>query len=83
MEHLARSAEARSVLVEKGDYCRISGTAAITSNGSLAGFSGSPVDIEISGGSALPFANITVTFGGSAAAHFGAAPVHGVVNVSR
>jgi hypothetical protein len=62
---------------------RISGTATITSNGSLAGFSGSPIDIEISGASAVPFANIKVTFGGPAAAHFGAEPVHGVVNASR
>jgi hypothetical protein len=62
---------------------RISGTATITSNGSLAGFSGSPVDIEISGGSGLPFANVKVTFGGPAAAHFGAEPVHGVVSAGR
>lgn len=62
---------------------RISGTAAMTSNGSLAGFSGSPIDVEISGGSGLPFANINVTFRGPAAAHFGAEPVHGVVRVSR
>jgi hypothetical protein len=62
---------------------RISGTATITSNGSLAGFSGSPVDVEITGASGVQFANIKVIFGGPAAAHFGAEPVHGVVNVNR
>jgi hypothetical protein len=50
---------------------RISGTASFTSNGSLAGFAGSPVDVEITGSSAVPYANVTVLFGGAAAAHFG------------
>ena len=61
----------------------ISGTGAFTSNGSLAGFTGSPVQIEITGGSAVPFARVTVTFGGAAAAHFGAQPLTGVVTLRR
>jgi hypothetical protein len=58
---------------------RISGIALFTSNGSLAGFSGSPVEIEITGGSAVPFANMTVTFAGAAGGHFGTQPLRGVV----
>ena len=53
-----------------GGY-RISGTASFTSNGTLAGFTGSPVDIEITGGTAVPYANVTIRFGAAAAAHFG------------
>lgn len=62
---------------------RISGTATITSNGSVAGFSGSPIDVEISGAAALPFSNIKLTLGGAATGHFGAEPVHGVVDISQ
>jgi hypothetical protein len=51
---------------------RISGTASFTSNGSLAGFTGSPLDIEVTGSGAVPYANVTVTLGGAAAVHFGA-----------
>jgi hypothetical protein len=61
---------------------RISGGAVITSNGNLAGFSGSPVDIEVTGGNTLSYSNVTVTFGGAAAAHFDQ-PVHGVVASRR
>lgn len=50
---------------------RISGTATFTSNGSLAGFSGTPIDIEVTGGSAVALSNLTITFGGGAATHFG------------
>jgi hypothetical protein len=58
---------------------RINGIASITLNGALAPFSGSPVDIEITGSSAVPFANVGVTFGGAAAAHFGPQQFKGVV----
>lgn len=60
---------------------RISGTASLTSNGALAGFSGSPVEIDLTGGSALAFASVKVRFGGAAAAHFGEAPLGGVVTL--
>jgi len=49
------------------------------SNGNLAGFSGSLVDVQITGGEAVPYSNITLTFGGSASSHFGHQPLHGVV----
>lgn len=62
---------------------RISGTARITSNGALAGFSGSQVEIEITGSGDLPFANVKLTFLGAAATHFGAQALEGVVITAR
>ena len=58
---------------------QISGNAVITVNGNLAGFSGSPVVVEVTGGSAIPFSNISLTFGAEAVSHFGDQPFHGVV----
>jgi hypothetical protein len=57
---------------------QVSGNATITANGNLA-FSGSPVTVHITGGSAVPFSNIALTFGGAAVAHFNDQPLHGVV----
>jgi hypothetical protein len=62
---------------------RINGTAFITSNGTLAAFSGSPVVIEITGGSNLSFSNFKVTFGGAAVGHFGPDPIEGVVRLGQ
>jgi hypothetical protein len=62
---------------------RISGQAVITSNGALAGFTGSPVDIDLTGSTALPFSNVKITFGGGATAHFGELPLDGVVTVRQ
>ena len=62
---------------------RISGAATMTSNGALAGFSGSSIDVEITGGSGVTLSNLKVFFGGASAAHFGAEPVLGVVSASR
>lgn len=61
---------------------RITGTAALTSNGALAPFSGSPVDIDVTGGGALPYATVKLTFGGAAANHFGPGALSGVVNIA-
>jgi hypothetical protein len=58
---------------------RISGNAVMTVNGNLAGFSGSPIDVEITGGNAVPFSNLSITFGGGAVNHFGDQPIDGVV----
>jgi hypothetical protein len=58
---------------------QITGNAIITASGNLAGFSGSPVIVQVTGGSAVPFSNIALTFGGGAVMHFGDQPFHGVV----
>ena len=60
----------------------ITGTAEVTGNGNLA-FT-SPVEVIVSGGSAVPYSNVSVRFTGDAGAgHFGADPVRGVVTASR
>ena len=88
-DNTARAAHAHHMRVSDGyvtalaNGFRISGTASFTSNGSLAAFSGSPVDIEITGSSAVPFSNISVTLGGAAAGHFGSQPLEGVVRSCR
>jgi hypothetical protein len=85
----ARAAHTHHVTVSDGEVTalangsRISGTATITSNGSLAGFSGSPVTVDVTGGNTLTFSNVSVTFGAGAAAHFGDQPLHGVVTGKR
>lgn len=66
-----------------GNGVRIVGTAAITTNGSLATFTGSPVVIELTGGAALVFSNFKITFGGGAAGHYGPDPIDGVVSLKR
>src|SRR5262245_35352283 len=62
---------------------RIAGLATITSNGNVAGFSGSPIDVQVTGGNGLLYSNVAVTFGGAAAAHFGDLPIHGTVTAGR
>lgn len=60
---------------------RISGNAIITGNGSTAAFSGSRVDVEVTGGALLPLANAKLTFGGGAVGHFGDQALDGVVTI--
>lgn len=60
---------------------RITGAAAITSNGATAGFSGSPVVVDLTGGPAVGLAKVALTFQGAAVAHFGDQPIEGVVRV--
>ena len=57
---------------------RITGTPDATTNGNSA-FAGSTIQVDISGGNSVPYSNISVTFTGGAAGHFGAAPLQGVV----
>lgn len=61
---------------------QVTGTAAITANGSPAGFSPSPLTIQIVGGSTIPFSNIHMTFGSPASGHFGTYPLDGIVSSS-
>jgi hypothetical protein len=67
-----------TVSVITGGY-RISGTASITSNGAAAGFSGSPVTFDVTGGAVVSLAKVGLTFGGAAVGHFGDQPIEGVV----
>lgn len=60
---------------------RITGTATIASNGTTAGFSGSPVVVDLTGGPVVGLAKIALTFQGAAVAHFGDQPIEGVVSV--
>jgi hypothetical protein len=62
---------------------RVSGTGVITVNGSVAPFSGSPVQVDITGGNAVTYSNIQVTFAGAAAGHFGPHPLDGVVVTAK
>ena len=71
-ENTSREAHTHHISLTEGEVAalangyRITGSAVMTSNGRLVGFSGSPVDIEITGSSAVPFANVAVTFGRAA-----------------
>ena len=60
----------------------IVGPATITSNGAIAGFSGTVVTIELTGNSEVYPSNIKVIFSGGAIGHFGADPIDGVVSVT-
>jgi hypothetical protein len=63
---------------------RVNGTASITGNGNPAPFGlSSPLQADITGGSAVAFSNIKVTFGTPAAGHFGAQAVNGVVRRTK
>jgi hypothetical protein len=57
----------------------ITGTAKITVNGATAPVSPSDVVIDITGGSEVPFSNITLTFAQPGAKHFGSEPLAGFV----
>ena len=62
---------------------RFTGIATITTNGSVAPFSGAPVQIDITGGGLIRFSNIQLTFLGGAVEHFGPQPYDGVVVIER
>jgi hypothetical protein len=62
---------------------RISGNAVIASNGTLAAFTGSHLDVDITGGADVPLSNVKLTFGGAAVSHFGDLPIEGVVTPRR
>jgi hypothetical protein len=62
---------------------KVSGTAIITANGSVAPYSNAPVEVEITGGNLVPFSNMKLTFLGIAIDHFGSQPYDGVVVLGR
>lgn len=84
-----RSFHTHHVTLDGGDVTalangyRITGSAVMTGNGSLAGFNGSPVTVDLTGGTALPFSNLSITFFGGAANHFGTGTIKGVVTQER
>jgi hypothetical protein len=64
---------------------RVTGPATITANGVNPPPFGpnSTVQIDITGGGAVPYSNIALTLSGDAAAHFGMQPLDGVVRSSK
>ena len=84
-----RSFHTHHVILEGGDVTalangyRISGTAVMTGNGSFAGFNGSPITVDLTGGNALPHSNLSIVFFGGAANHFGTGAIKGVVTQER
>lgn len=85
-ESLTRSAHTHHVTLTNATVSalpnglRLRGIAVITSNGNLAGFSGSTVTADITGGNAIYTSNIALSFEGGAVGHFGDQPIHGVVD---
>jgi hypothetical protein len=62
---------------------QLTGDAELTGNGN-ASFAGSSLVVQLKGGNALRFSNMSLTFVGDAATnHFGAAPLVGVVAKAR
>jgi hypothetical protein len=62
----------------------VTGPATITGNGGPAPFSKndtvlSTLQVCVSGGSDVPFSNVTLVFGAPASGHFGSSAIHGVV----
>jgi hypothetical protein len=55
----------------------------IASNGTLAAFTGSHLDVDVTGGADVPLSNVKLTFGGAAISHFGDQPIEGVVTPRR
>ncbi len=62
----------------------VTGTATTTGNGGPAPFESqgaSTLQVCITGGTEVQFANLTLVYTGPAVGHFGAQPIHGVVNL--
>ena len=63
---------------------RVTGPATLTGNGATPPFgTSSTMTIDITGGNLVPFSNITLTFAGDAAKHFGTEAIAGVVSSIR
>lgn len=58
---------------------RVNGTATVTLNGGSAPVSPTPLEIDVTGGTEVPFSNIALTFGLPGSNHFGLEPLTGVV----
>jgi len=62
---------------------RVTGAASMTGNGSVAGFSGSVIVVDVVGGNAIRYSNVRLTFHDGAVGHFGGEPLDGVVSHVR
>ena len=60
----------------------VTGNADVTGNGGSPFAGPVPLQVCLGGGPDLKYSNITLVFGGAAAAHFGSQPVHGVVRIA-
>ena len=81
----ARQPHTHHIYVTDGDVVvtgtgfEISGATAVTGSGNVS-FPGAPIVVQISGGNAVPYSNIAVSFtAGPSMGHFGAEPLGGVV----
>jgi hypothetical protein len=74
---------ADAVVTILADGIRLEGPATITANGAAASYSGSTVRVDITGGNAIRYSNIKMTFFGDGIGHFGPQPYEGVVALGR
>jgi hypothetical protein len=86
----ARMAHTHHITLVDGQVTNIAGGIEIKGSAMIAGNGAFPppfqknldlssLTIDITGGNAVAFSNIALTFGDQAASHFGTAPLHGVV----
>jgi hypothetical protein len=59
----------------------LNGPIMVTGNGNQAPFAAPTLQVDVTGGQAVAFSNIALTFGGGAASHFGTYPLTGVVRL--
>jgi hypothetical protein len=63
---------------------RVSGPAVVTASGNPAPFGpSSELQVDVTGGSSVPYSNVKVTFTGDAIVHFGTQALEGVVRTWR
>ena len=74
---------ADAVVTTIANGIRLEGPATITANGSTASYSGSTVRVDITGGNAIRYSNVKMTFFGDGIGHFGPQPYEGVVTLGR
>jgi hypothetical protein len=82
----ARMQHTHHIAIEGGTVTQIptggfqlSGPVSITKDGSPAPLTASTLSVDITGGTAVGFSNITLAFAGGATVHFGSQLIHGVV----
>jgi hypothetical protein len=82
--HTHHNTVADAIVTAIPNGIRVTGPAALTGNGATPPFgTSSTMTIDITGGNLVPFSNITLTFAGDAAKHFGTDAIAGVVSSIR